>query len=57
MKHEVAIRKKKYKQLESTNDETHSWFKYVNVSYDDETGLKYKPQSEKQEYLNKAHIM
>ena len=41
-KFEVSISKKRFDSLKSVEDKTHKWFKYVGVIYDNETGLKFK---------------
>lgn len=40
-KHEVAIRLSRFRKLKSVEDPAHKWFKYVDVDYDLETGLKF----------------
>jgi CRISPR-associated endonuclease/helicase Cas3 len=41
-KYEVSISKKRFDGLKCVKDEEHEWFKYVDVIYDLETGLKFK---------------
>jgi len=41
-KHEVSISEKRFKGLKNEEDKEHKWFKYVDVLYDSETGLKFK---------------
>jgi CRISPR-associated endonuclease/helicase Cas3 len=41
-KHEVSISKRRFDSLKCVKDENHEWFKYVDVIYDFETGLKFK---------------
>ncbi len=41
-KHEVSISKRRFGGLKCVPDENHKWFKYVDVLYDFETGLKFK---------------
>jgi len=41
-KYEVSISKKRFDGLKCIKDKEHEWFKYVDVIYDFETGLKFK---------------
>lgn len=41
-KHEVSVRRTRLKNIKVVPDKEHSWFKYADVIYDDETGLKFK---------------
>ena len=41
-KHEVSISKKRFDRIKCITDEKHNWFKYADVFYDFETGLKFK---------------
>ncbi len=41
-KYEVSIRRKRLFKIKVTPDVNHKWFKYVDVAYDFETGLKFK---------------
>ena len=41
-KHEVSISKKRFAGIKCIEDKEHKWFKYVDVIYDYETGLKFK---------------
>lgn len=45
-KHEVSISKKRFGSIKSVEDKAHKWFKYVDVIYDLETGLKFKNKEE-----------
>lgn len=40
--HEVSVRRTRLKNIKVIPDKEHSWFKYAEVIYDDETGLKFK---------------
>lgn len=44
-KHEVSISKKRFNGLKCIEDKEHKWFKYVEVIYDFETGLKFKKEN------------
>jgi CRISPR-associated endonuclease/helicase Cas3 len=46
-KHEVSIRTSRFNSLKVVEDQEHKWFKYVDVIYDFETGLKFKGKSVK----------
>lgn len=41
-KYEVSISKKRFSSIKITSDQEHEWFKYGEVDYDFETGLKFK---------------
>jgi CRISPR-associated endonuclease/helicase Cas3 len=41
-KHEVSIRTSRLKNIKTTDDSEHKWFKYADVIYDFETGLQFK---------------
>jgi CRISPR-associated endonuclease/helicase Cas3 len=44
VKYEVAVRRQRLKQIKVIADKEHEWFKYADVDYDFETGLKFKPK-------------
>ena len=41
-KHEVSVSQKRLHTIKTNSDEEHGWFKYADVLYDFETGLKFK---------------
>lgn len=41
-KYEVSVRRTRLRNIKVIQDEEHSWFKYAEVIYDDETGLKFR---------------
>jgi len=49
-KYEVSIRKDKLKWVRSQADAIHEWFRYVDVLYDFETGLKFKPRNNQEDH-------
>lgn len=41
-KYEVSVRRSRLKAMKVVPDKEHSWFKYADVIYDDETGLRFR---------------
>lgn len=45
-RHEVAVRRERLRYIKTVSDSEHEWFKYADVNYDIETGLKFKGRQE-----------